>query len=398
VSPGVLYISYDGMLEPLGQSQVLAYLERLAPGRRIHLISFEKPADFGDLQRRNSIEQRMNAAAIAWHPLRYHKWPPVISALVDIVIGAVAALIISLRENVRLFHARNILCAAMAFPALVWTRGKLLADIRGFWADERVDGGLIRPAGLVYRVLKALERRVLTRADHIVTLTEASLPYLRDDDRFGRPRAPISVIPTCADLRLFRPARSSTPKRFTLGYVGQVGTWYRLDDLLAVFRTLLEHCPTADLLIVNRSQQTLISDSIRRAGLPEKATTVIAAEHSEVPQHIRRMSFGTSLIVPAFSKISSCPTKLAEYLGCGVPCLGNPGVGDVASIIERDCAGVVLQESSSRGIEAAVQRMLRLVEDPTLHQRCRQTAERYFSIEAGAERYREIYDDLLGSV
>ena len=36
------------MLEPLGQSQVLAYLERLAPDRRIHLISFEKPADWAD--------------------------------------------------------------------------------------------------------------------------------------------------------------------------------------------------------------------------------------------------------------------------------------------------------------------------------------------------------------
>ena len=48
VSPGVLYISYDGMLEPLGQSQVLAYLERLAPGRRIHLISFEKPGDWAN--------------------------------------------------------------------------------------------------------------------------------------------------------------------------------------------------------------------------------------------------------------------------------------------------------------------------------------------------------------
>ncbi len=29
--PGILYISYDGMLEPLGQSQVVGYLEKLAP-------------------------------------------------------------------------------------------------------------------------------------------------------------------------------------------------------------------------------------------------------------------------------------------------------------------------------------------------------------------------------
>jgi hypothetical protein len=32
VNQGVLYISYDGMLEPLGQSQVLAYWRSLRPG------------------------------------------------------------------------------------------------------------------------------------------------------------------------------------------------------------------------------------------------------------------------------------------------------------------------------------------------------------------------------
>ena len=39
----VLYISYDGMTDPLGQSQVLPYLEGLAKKNyAITLISFEK--------------------------------------------------------------------------------------------------------------------------------------------------------------------------------------------------------------------------------------------------------------------------------------------------------------------------------------------------------------------
>ena len=33
---GILYISYDGILEPLGQSQVLSYLERLSIENRIY--------------------------------------------------------------------------------------------------------------------------------------------------------------------------------------------------------------------------------------------------------------------------------------------------------------------------------------------------------------------------
>ena len=46
MKPRVLYISYDGMLEPLGQSQVLAYQERLAANASLHLLSFEKPEDW----------------------------------------------------------------------------------------------------------------------------------------------------------------------------------------------------------------------------------------------------------------------------------------------------------------------------------------------------------------
>ena len=38
----ILYISYDGMLEPLGQSQVIPYLGMLSKKYKIFLISFEK--------------------------------------------------------------------------------------------------------------------------------------------------------------------------------------------------------------------------------------------------------------------------------------------------------------------------------------------------------------------
>ena len=40
-----LYISYDGMTDPLGRSQVLPYLQGLSErGHEITLLSCEKPA------------------------------------------------------------------------------------------------------------------------------------------------------------------------------------------------------------------------------------------------------------------------------------------------------------------------------------------------------------------
>ena len=87
MSPGVLYLSYDGMLEPLGQSQVLAYLERLAADHRIHLISFEKPADLADHPRLAAMRARIAAAGLVWHPLTYHKRPSALATAWDIAAG-----------------------------------------------------------------------------------------------------------------------------------------------------------------------------------------------------------------------------------------------------------------------------------------------------------------------
>lgn len=40
----ILYISYDGMTDPLGQSQVLPYIINLnKENYNFHLVSFEKP-------------------------------------------------------------------------------------------------------------------------------------------------------------------------------------------------------------------------------------------------------------------------------------------------------------------------------------------------------------------
>ena len=81
---GVLYISYDGMLEPLGQSQVLSYLWHLAVDREIHLISFEKADDWGNTSIRENLARDISAMGIVWHPLRYHKRPSALSTAWDI--------------------------------------------------------------------------------------------------------------------------------------------------------------------------------------------------------------------------------------------------------------------------------------------------------------------------
>ncbi len=389
----ILYVSYDGMLEPLGQSQVLAYLERLAPGRSIHLLSFEKPEDWADLARREALAQRIEAAKIRWHPLRYHKRPSAPATAFDIAVGSLQAVRIARSHSIDVIHARSYVAGLMALAAKRVTGAKFLFDMRGFWADERVDGGLWPKGGRLYRAAKRLERTLLRAADHVVTLTNASkvelgrFPYLA-----GR-LPPITVIPTCADLDRF--AIQGPPQRdpFVLGYLGAAGTWYLFDEALRLFRCVRADRPDARLLIVNRGEHEFIRARLAAMAIPDEWFDLRSAEPAEVPALIGAMSAGLAIIKPAYSKMASAATKLAELLGCGVPCIGTD-VGDMGSQLEENRVGVVVRDFSEAGLRQAARDLLALSDEQGLQQRCRAVASRLFALDQGVQSYAAIYETL----
>lgn len=394
MTPGILYISYDGMLEPLGQSQVLAYLERLAPGRRIHLISFEKPVDWRDEAKRAQLKQRIAAAGIHWHPLTYHKRPSAPATAFDVAQGTALALTLALRHRLSIVHARSYVPALIALAFKRATGARFLFDMRGLWADERVDGGLWPKDGRLYRTTKKLERRFLEAADHIVTLTHASAAEIASFPCLAGHDLSMSVIPTCADLDRFSIKHSLPQSPFTLGYVGSVGTWYLLDEMLGSFRMVADEVPGARLLVVNRNEHDLIRSRAAAAGIDPAAIELLAADHADVPAQIGRMTAAMAIIKPSYSKIASAPTKLAEYLGCGVPCLGNVGVGDMEATLEGENVGVALSDFAEVPMRNAIRRLVALTLDPAIQQRCRDTALKLFSLDQGVAAYDAIYCEL----
>lgn len=392
----ILYISYDGMLEPLGQSQVISYLEHLAGEADIHLLSFEKPQDWHNADMRAAVSTRLNKAGIHWHPLRYHKSPSLLATIYDIVQGIVVALWLCLRHKVKLVHARSYIPALIGLFAKNLDGAKLLFDMRGLWADERTDGGIWPVGGRIYRTVKWLERRLLLRSDHIITLTHASEHVIRDFPYMKGQTIPISVIPTCADLDRFAlPVKGTKLDQLVLGYLGSIGTWYMFDEVLECFKLIRAREPNAKMLVVNRLEQDLIRTKLAQHGIEESACEITSAAHADVPAMIARMSVGAAIIKPVFSKIASAPTKLAEYLGCGIPCLGNVGVGDMEMILEDEGAGVALTDFSPEDRQRAVDRLFDLLAKPDLATHCRAVALKHFSLTGGVESYRGIYRELL---
>ena len=397
MNSGVLYIAYDGMLEPLGQSQVLAYLERLAADRSIHLLSFEKAVDWSDVQARSRVQARMDAAGIVWHPRRYHKRPSALATAWDIYVGIVSGLWLALRHRLSIVHARSYVAAVMALVLKQLTGTKFVFDMRGFWADERVDGGLWPRNGRMYRVAKWFERKFLLNADHVVSLTQAAVGEMQRFDYLQDRMPPVTVIPTCADLQRFKPSEgASDPASFTLGYVGSAGTWYLFDAVARAMRLLLDLRPDARFLLINRGEHAYIIECLQAAGVPEGRIEIRSAHHSQVATQMARMDAGVFFYRPSYSRAACAPTKLGEFLGCGIPCLGNSGVGDMAGILEGERVGAAVAAFEDADLRAGLKELLDLCADPGTPARCVKAAQRHFSLEQGVDRYRKVYDAVAG--
>src|SRR3954452_55576 len=175
MTPSVVYISYDGASEPLGRSQVISYLRLLASSAEITLISFEKPGGANDPVTARLLQD----AGIRWRTQSYHRKPPVLSTIWDVLAGVRALRSELRRRPADIVHVRSYVPALIAVLSGRRRSWSLLFDIRGFWVDERVDGRMWRRGGLLHRIGKRCERWFFREADAVVTLTHASVPQIR---------------------------------------------------------------------------------------------------------------------------------------------------------------------------------------------------------------------------
>ncbi|HEV8375072.1 MAG TPA: glycosyltransferase, partial [Candidatus Polarisedimenticolia bacterium] len=349
-------MSYDGALDPLGASQVVPYLIGLsARCISITLITFEKPERWAETGRGLAMQARLDACGIQWRPLRYHKQPRLAGTLLDVVAGSRAIAREAARCAPALIHSRGDVATLMARWACLPATIRLLYDVRGFFSDERVETGSWRRGSLLDRVVRRMEGANLQRADGAVVLTHHAAGMLRR----RRPSLPaLQVIPTCADVSVFKPLAPGQKPEFGLVYSGSLGTWYMADEMVAFARLVGEIVPGPALFLTPEPEE------VRRLGVTPDWAEIRTVEPGTVGEWLRRARALFFFIRPIPSKRASCPTKFAEGLASGLPVVCNRGIGDLEDIVEQEGVGVLVDGFSEGAYSAAARRLKGLLEDP----------------------------------
>ena len=400
-----LFITYDGLLDPLGASQILPYLTSIASHpRSVHILSFEKPDRLveGEIRLRNQLE----AIGIHWIPLPFTKGGKLAKGW-DLLRMYATAMRLQQANRFGIIHARSYQAAQVACLLKSVSAVKVIFDMRGLWVDERVDGGLWRLDRwldrMAYRIYKRIERRLLSCADEVVALTKCVLPELKK--LAPNMQANMSVIPCCADFNHFmilsadrkqevRATLGIQQDAFVLGYLGSLGTWYMLEEMLRFFIKAARLRGDIELLLVTRDWSAghlqLLHDL--GGGHLESRLHVVSASRDQVPDYIGTIDVMLSFIKPAYSKMASSPTKLAEAYACGVPSICNGGVGDVDEQTAELVAGAIVDPSNQEQVAELIGRLddIRLLGGQPLRERSMQVLD----LDVAADTYRRIYDGL----
>ena len=401
----VLFISYDGMTDPLGQSQVIPYLAGLTKfGYTFTILSCDKPDKYAMHQA--YVQKLLAPYSIEWVSVPYHKNPPILSSWYDYQVLRKTGAQLHLQQNFDLVHTR------VGVPALVgyWLKKKFgikfLNDIRGFWADERVDGGMWNIKNpvykYVYRFFKSKENEFIIHADFNTCLTHAAQKEVHRWKHIPNQPIPLEVIPCCADMDLFDPGNIDASQKLQLknelnisdddiiiSYLGSIGGWYLTEEMMRFCKLVSDRIPAARFLFISPHLHDVISTAAVKYGLPAGKLIVKHGKRHQVPLLLSFSHYSVFFIKPCYSKMSSSPTKHGEIMAMGIPVITNSGVGDVKEIVDKYNAGYVVKDFSDESFNLVIDKM---VSGNSFNRSAiRKGAEEVYSLINAVALYRTVY-------
>jgi glycosyltransferase involved in cell wall biosynthesis len=401
----VLYVSYDGMTDNLGKSQVIPYLKGLSShGYEFTILSCEKSERLKTNGKETAIF--LKSIGINWEPIIYTKRPPVISTLFDFYSLKRKAKELQINNSFKIIHCRSYLPALIGLYMQKKYGIKFIFDMRGFWADERVDGGLWKQSNPIYKSVyiyfKKKELSFLQNADFVISLTKKGKQEMLKWKNISLNPEKIVVIPCCVDTELFNPDQIIAEQQsairselgisevdFVVSYLGSIGTWYMLDEMLDFFLELKKQKPAARFLFITQNEHALIRETASKKSIADRDIIIRSASRNEVPLLISLSNWSIFFIRPSYSKMSSSPTKQGEIMAMGVPVICNAGVGDTDEIVTNYNSGII---SDYYNYQSIVESMQNMNIDPRL---IRSGAMDFFSLDKGVRKYAEIYKLLL---
>jgi glycosyltransferase involved in cell wall biosynthesis len=363
----VCYLTFDSLLEGVGQSQIVPLLKGLNKnGFKIFVVSFEKNLDC-------HVNPFLHHPGIIWKQLPFgaHGFAGLPLRILRMTNSLPKA---------DIYHSRSDLPVL----ALALRRKKrFLWDVRSLWYDQKALIENRKRSGFTYSIFRKIEKYVAKRAAAINVLASALLPVLIKRNNI-LPKIQI-VVPTSVDLKKFE-FMENFPDQKKILLSGSLNNFYDMDRTLEILDFL--NARGFDVRWMRPKES--LRNEIKRIYIE-----IESASYEDMSTQVSLSSFGIAICRDDEKDVLKgvMPTKIAEFLAVGRPVLVSPGMGDLDSLIQSTKTGVIV--SRNMELKEIYDRVNELIEDKGTPERCRKLAENHFSMENAIKTYKETYLNML---
>jgi glycosyltransferase involved in cell wall biosynthesis len=197
----------------------------------------------------------------------------------------------------------------------------VITDLHGVFPEELRYCGK-RAGSLLYGTVEWVAVRC-SRA--LVVVTDAMAEYYRT--KYGRFKAVMHTIPIFDDFPIGRSGETETAQPVTAIYAGGMQKWQNVDLMLQS----LSRARQGVSCVILTPETEAFTRKLAGYGMIN-AVTLRSVAKSEVYNQYQRADLGFILRDDSIVNRVACPTKLVEYLACGViPVVLQPLIGDFAA-------------------------------------------------------------------
>lgn len=399
--------------------------------RVLHVLDHSLPLQSGYTYRTISIFRRQRA--LGWEPVAltspkhiapgpereeiegfiFHRTPPLPARLAATPVLAEIALMRAVRDRLlklvdevrpHVIHAHSP--ALNGLPAVLVGRARgipVVYEMRAVWEDAAVDHGRAKAWGPRYRAARMLENLVLRSADAVTTICEG---LRREVLARGIPPEKVTVIPNGVDPDRFPPIRREEgPLARELGLAGAlvlgfIGSFYAYEGLRLLVEALPQiraQRPNVKLLLVGGGpDEPAIRRLVAESGVADNVALAGRVPQAEVTRYYGLVDLMVYPRLPMRLTELVTPLKPLESMALKQVSLASD-VGGHRELIRDGETGYLFSAGRRDALAARVNEVLdRREEWPRIREAGRRFVESERSWAASVERYRGVYEPLLG--
>ena len=399
----VFFITYDGLRDPLGQSQILPYIRLISKNvKYIHIISFEKKGQ-------EKHEKVILPKNVGWTKCNFSPGG-IFSKLIDLISMITKSYFLCKKYKFNILHARSYPSMHVVYLLKKIFKFKSIFDTRGFWVDDRIEGNIWPQKRFLYRLLykyyKFLEKKFIIETDVLIVLTKkAKQEIVKVSDKIKKKTF---LIPCCADYNHFKPIKPSLKKKIkkdlniqsksiVISYLGSIGSVYLFDQMIIFFDEIIKQNKKKKFifLIITKYDSKSLLKKIVNLGYKSLVQNIriVSASRAQVPKFLGISDLMLTFRMSSYSQIAASPTKITEAFSMGIPIISNKGIGDVDEIIKKFNAGLTFNINSQKNFKETASKISHILKKGG--KRLRNQTKKNFSLIYAEKQYRGIYNSAL---